>query len=268
MSQVANKLKPALILDDSPTDVIPIARSLRLFAGVDVEYLQSIPAWERKHEITFDYSKKGAHDRFYRQIANQLKQYSALVVDNNFQNAGYPDDGVEGLPFLMGPIGSALKLIKPKERPLVVCFAPSSTDLIQEKKAELWRDHQIISFHKFYEAPFIGIAVKLANDNKVTINRENLLHDIFGFDPEEIDYNSPAGQFGFKLRYDLLDDDNVFGRDKVEGSALSFDWPNFLRDLASRLNTTENEFLGRIDSVVSPLRQSREGGGIPPQYMK
>jgi hypothetical protein len=256
------KLKPALVLDDSPSDVKPIARSLRLFAGVDTEYFNSILAWERKYEITFDPTQRGAHDRLYQQVADQLKNYSALVIDNNFEAAGWPDNADEGLPYLTDVISPALSLLQPEERPLVICFAPSNEKLLMDRKEDLWRDHKIICLHKFEEAPYIGILVKIANENGLVISRENLLQDIFGFDPEIIEHYTPASRFASQLMFDYLRYNDEFG-EQVEGAALSFDWSNFLKDLASRLNIQEREFLGRIDSVVSKLRKNKEGGLSP-----
>jgi len=101
MSQ-QNHLKPAVVLDDAPDIVAPIARGLRTFAGVDVEHYFSIPAFERKHSM--DKSDINDHDGRIRLCADALGRYSVLVCDNNFrdhEDPEYPYDGwALGVDFL------------------------------------------------------------------------------------------------------------------------------------------------------------------------
>jgi len=254
--------KPALMLDDSPGDVYRISRALRLFGGVDVKYFTSIPAWERSFGAHFNPTIHGAYDELCQKVAIELKDYSSVVCDNNFEAAGYPDNGAQGLPYLTGVMSDSIKLLPPEERPLVICFAPSSSELVKGKQKELWEKHGIIAFDKFYEASFIGITARIAQEKGRGFSREQILHDIFGFNHEEIYDDTAAAQFGRELRCDYLENDELFGSPEIiAGPAIGMDWNVLTKELAQRLDIPEKDFLARIEGTVG---SSEEGTGYPP----
>ncbi len=139
--------KPAVILDDSPSSTELLAQSVRLFAGLPTVYFRSVPAF-LKH-IRWR-SRDGLPA-----LAEKLKAYSAIVCDNNFEAQDHEnnsDGWVRGIDFLASEVGPAVLGLPESKRPYLVCFSPSSEEVVRQYEGGLWNQFKIASFHRTFEA--------------------------------------------------------------------------------------------------------------------
>lgn len=262
-----NPLKPAVVLDDSPSIVTPIAHGLRVFAGVDVEHYFSIPAFERKYGM--DQIEINDHAGRYRACADALKQYSVLVCDNNFrdhEDPEHPYDGwATGIDFLRYTVGPALQLLPPEERPLIVCYAPSNRETIMGNRGVL-EENGIISFLKTQEDICVGLYVAIAHECGYAPNYHTFVTDVLGFTEEEMD----RGQKGFNTLFDLAIDYDIYStflgekRDTVAGIARPVGWGVIEKELSKRLGLSEKGFERRIQELI----QRNHPEGVPPAFKK
>lgn len=251
MAMQQQNIKPAVVLDDDKSWATNIARGIRRFGGLPVRYFSSIEAFYKHHKIEYG-------DNIG--LSNVLKKYSVITSDNNFEGAtGY--GGISGADFLLEQLGPALKEIDIKERPIVMCFAPSSQSVLARYETAMWEEYGIVSFHKLWENAAIGIAVRIAREYGVLLSRESVIHNICQQDVEEDNYEGPKNQFFFKLRADHLDFEDFPGEDyeQVSGKAKPMAWGEIVLYLAKSLNTTNEVLLETINHEVQLRRSQIEG---------
>lgn len=146
-----NNQGAALILDDSPYEVVPLARMLRYYTGLRVDYFPSIPKAERVWEEKLGIPDDGIIDYFIKLWSKILPKYDLIIIDNNFEDGQHEkksDGWVRGLDFIQGTLMRALELLSPEERPLIICFAPSNEEVIRRNEQSLW-EGGVLSFHKY-----------------------------------------------------------------------------------------------------------------------
>lgn len=245
--------KPAVILDDSPEDVVPLARGLRVFGGVETMHFFSIPAFERENNLQFE---PGDDDKWLKNVAEVLKKYSVIVSDNNFEehiDPAHPYDGfARGIDFLTGVVGPALQLISPEERPLVVCFAPSSHESIDENRERL-ENMGIIAFHKIEQSTLIGLYMAVSQEYKLPLSYREFIHDILGFEEGDMRYGGKGYRFGFDLGYEHLHksfNDESNGN-IVAGPPRPLPWKKLKNNISFQLGLPVQQFDLRIDTVTS-----------------
>ncbi|MBI4974026.1 hypothetical protein HZC27_05435 [Candidatus Roizmanbacteria bacterium] len=253
--------KPAVILDDSPEDVVPLARGLRVFGGVETKHFFSIPAFERENNLQLEPNN---NEKWLKEVAEVLKKYSVIVSDNNFEehtDPAHPYDGyARGIDFLTGVVGPALQLLSPEERPLVVCFAPSSHESIDDNRERLEK-MGIIAFHKIEQSTLIGLYMAVSQEYKLPLSYREFIHDILGFEEDNMRYGEKGYRFGFELGYEHLHksfkdegDGNI-----VAGPPRPLPWKKLKNDISSRLGLPVKQFDLRIEAVAALHR--REGYG-------
>ena len=133
-----NQAKPVLVIDDDRSMVLYLARGARRFGGLPVEYHRSIEGFMRTKGIV-DNDKEG--------LARVLRDYGAIVCDNNLESASndYPGDGRKrGIDFLEDQAGPAVETLPEKDRPILVCFAPSSQGVIDNNEQRLWEKYKVV----------------------------------------------------------------------------------------------------------------------------
>ncbi|MFA5137047.1 MAG: hypothetical protein WC489_06720 [Patescibacteria group bacterium] len=258
---MTNSLKPAAVLDDSPYSIFPIARSLRTFGGVDVEHYFSIPAFERTAGIT---NEPNQQQQRIESCAMALRQYSVVVCDNNFEDhvdPKHPYDGwTRGIDFLISTVGPALELIPPKERPLVVCYAPSNRETILHNREAL-EQMGIIAFMKTEEAGSVGIYTAVVREYGYAPSYYEFVHDILGFELDEMEWKERGQSFIFDLATKYIYSRSMFpdeDREVVAGPAKPIEWSILQAEIEENLGLKEGEFGRRIESVIQ--NHGQEGG--------
>jgi len=256
-------LKPAVILDDDRDWATNIARGVRRFGGLPVRYFASIEAFYRQHRITYG-DKQG--------LARALEEYSVVVSDNNFEvprpeRELEADGEIRGADFLIGQVGPALKDIAEENRPIVMCFAPSSMSVLAGYEKEMWNEFGIVSFHKTWETAAVGLSVRIAKEYGVLLSREAVISAICKQDPKEDEYGSPKAEFFFNFRADHteFEEFSAEGHTQVEGDARPMEWEEIVASLAQRLDTTSELLSNTIDMEVKKRRSELEGRGKHPE---
>jgi len=249
------KLKPAVVLDDDKDWAKNIARGIRRFGGLPVKYFSSIEAFYRHHKL--DYGDQQG-------LARVLEGYSVVVSDNNFEtpNPEYPDDGeIRGANFLLSQVGPALDNIPNENRPIVMCFAPSSMSVLQGYEKQMWEKYNIVSFHKTWETAAVGLTVRIAREYGVILSRSSIISNICQQSIDEDDYDSPKAKFFFNFRADHtefrpFDSESLT---KVEGTAKPMQWEEIAASLAQRLNITPTALSKIIGLEVQKRKREIEG---------
>lgn len=255
------KLKPALVLDDDRDWAAGIARGIRRFGGLPVTYFPSIEALYRHHEINYG-DKQG--------LAHVLEGYSVVVSDNNFEtpNPEHPGDGyTRGVNFLLQQVGPALESMPKENRPIVMCFAPSSMSVLCAYEQQMWDKYNIISFHKTWETAAVGLTVRIAREYGVLLSRESIISHICQQNLTEDDYGCPKADFFFHLRADhtIFEGFPNENSTQVEGDANPMEWEDIVASLASRLKITSAILSDTIDKEVQERKREIEGQGRHPE---
>ena len=255
------KLKPAVILDDDPTWATNIARGIRRFGGLPVEYFPSIEAFYRHHNIKHGDTQGLKH---------VLEGYSVVVSDNNFETPrpDFPGDGYyRGADFLLGDVGPALDEIPEENRPIVICFAPSSMTVLRGYEKRMWEKYGIVSFHKTWETAAVGLLVRIVREYGVLLSRESIVSSICQKSLDEDEYGSPKADFFFWFRADHCDFEDFPGEGftQVKGDAKPMEWQEIVASLAQRLKTTSVALSDTIDREVQKRKKEIEGRGKHPE---
>lgn len=254
-----NPRKPALILDDTPKEVIETAILLRGIAGVDVQHLLSIPKFQRENGIhhQIDVGK----EQSLRECAKALIQYSAVIVDNSFtdgKHERFTDGWVKGIDFLLNTAGPALQLIPEDERPRIVCFSPSNQDTIDEHRKTLWDKFGISSYHKYYDRPLIALSLMISERYGTNLSDLELLRTL-GFKPGD-DYE--------KVTILLNIGEENSNRFSSEGKIVEgpgdpeASWEKAVDLFSRHMDITAADLVGRIETAVETRRANIEGSTI------
>lgn len=250
------RLKLAIVLDDQPDYATSIARGIRIFGGSDTKYYPTIEALEREIE------NRGIS------LRKILESSSAIVCDNNFDPSFSSSfRNKRGISFLRNEVAPLVTEIAPEERPLLICFAPS-TKLESHQINELWLEG-IVFFEKIEEAALIGFMLGVTKHLGKQINRDELLVEILGFPPEaQARNNRDLERFCTSLWAQYLEDLEgiVFpgeNEEMVEGKSLNLPWEKILNIVSENLSEinyvlTPEQLQQRIESK----RPSGIEGGI------
>lgn len=256
--------RPVVILDDSPSSTCTLAQGVRRFAGRSTLYFRSVPAFLRY--LNWKYEDGLAV------LGEKLSQYSAIICDNNFEAQDHEqtsDGWVRGIDFLLGKVGPAVLNLPEQERPYLVCFSPSSEEVIRLHEKELWDEYKIASFHRAFEALAIGIAIKLSEIYKTPFSREALICGILRFEKEYPDgFQSEKHDFFIGLNLDHISgnfqDEEMW---QIEGEARGISWEELADAIASGLHIETGALQTRIEGQVEllqfrtiegPLRMGKE----------
>lgn len=256
-----SKIKPAVVLDDDRDWATNISRSIRRFGGLPVKYFPSVESFYRHHEIEYG-DKIG--------LAKVLEGYSVVVSDNNFESADNQTSGdgeIRGANFLLGQLGPALQEMSKENRPLVLCFAPSSQSVLAQREQEMWDKYGIVSFHKTWETAAVGLTVRIAREYGVSLSRKSIITNICQQSLDEDEYESPKAQFFFWFRADHTDFED-FPKEKMdqpEGEAKPMKWNEIVSALAKKLNIDDETLSATIKHEVEIRKSQIEGqkGGSP-----
>lgn len=132
------------VIDDTPEDAFRLAVASKRIGGYEPTLYSSTSSF--MHEHGYD-------------ITTALARFKAIICDNNFQTT----DGAWGHEFLINTVGPALFQIPEEQRPLVICFAPSSWEVIREHKEAL-QNIGILSLHKQDQIAYIGLALRISSE--------------------------------------------------------------------------------------------------------
>ena len=132
----------------------------------------------------------------------------------------------------------------------------------------MWDKYGMISFHKSWESPAVGLAARIAREyGGVLLSRESIIHTICQQTVEGGGFDSPKYNFFFGLRGAHLDDREFPGEDVDEpvGGAKPMEWIDIVSSLSQRLHTTNEALLGTISKEVQVRKTQIEGqgGGSP-----
>lgn len=240
-----NEPKPALILDDDSFWSATIGQCLRVIAGLPVIHFPTLE--------TFEASFSGK-----RTLAEELKRYSIVNCDNSFSGAGGRKLGED---FLTKEAGPAVLELPPEERPLLICFAPSTIGLVLRLEKDLWEEYGIVCFHKLTEAAALGLAARLAVEHGTKLNREAIVGKILGLDLADGAVRGPKDTVLFDVRFGLGIGLPFPGEsfDQVEGPARPADYQTVLETFANELGMGEKELEARISFQVEQAKRSLEG---------
>ncbi len=246
--------KPALLLDDDQDYASWIAKSIRVIGGLPTVFFKSIEGFYRGVGLPPD---PGLPD-----LAQKLTSYSSIVSDNNFAGAS-PDGRIEGFNFLVTKVGPATNLITdPEEKPYLVCFAPSSSSVIQSAEQDLWNRFRIASFNKMHEFPALGIATRISREYGVPLSRQAVVEGICGQDRNDDPVSSPSRTFFMNVFLDITLDRISYGgsaQEQCAGPAIDVKWEDIVKELAMTMEIDQRELLTRIEREVDTSRHSIEG---------
>jgi len=142
MAKTIKPRKLVAVMDDTPEDGFRAAYAASRIGG-------HIP-------IIYDSPSAFLHEYNYS-IDQALQRYSAIICDNNFQATS----GEWGHEFIQYTLAPALLKIPQENRPTVICFAPSSWEVIREHQQE-FEGYGIHSLHKQDQIALIGMALRIS----------------------------------------------------------------------------------------------------------
>lgn len=187
-----------------------------------------------------------------------------IVMDNNFSDGHHErrsDGSVEGISFLKNLFGRALNLLPEEERPLVVCFAPSSEVAIETNTDELWQKWGIVSLHKAYDRMLIPLEILIAERFGAPVRGETLIHDVMGFasgdDLQKVRMNENLRQYC----EGLFPGESMY---QVKGPGYAgASWEGTIGLFSEALQCDPLDLEARIESAIEMPGGHPEGNGRP-----
>jgi len=237
--------KRAALLDDSKEFVNIIACGLRLFAGYSTEHFTSIEGfishigWKTEDGVA--------------SLAEKVKQFGLISCDNNF----LPIGNIKGSNFLFYALGPAIKSLPENEKPILVCFAPSSETSLAAFEKRLWEEFGIVSLHKINECTVVPLDAFLAEKYGCVLNREALVKGVLKLELDETIFGTKKGEFHRAVQRKMTQLGDIFN---VEGVGNQIPFEQTLKIFANALKIPKEELLGRIEAQVEIARQAKEGG--------
>lgn len=239
--------KPALILDDQTVTAVLTSQSVRGFGGLGVVHHKSVEQFLRSSNLSLQPTPI--------ELANTLKQYSAIICDNDFHYQGK----IKGLDFLVNNIGPASLLISEQERPCLYCFAPSSEHDLRNAEEDLWQQYSIASFNRTHEFPAVGLAVRFSREFGTPFSREMVIEHIFGQRRGDDPMDSPTKAFFQKIFFQfLLDTFRAKDYDIVEGAPCEIEWNSLIDGIAQTMNIADHTLIEKIQHEAEASKHFME----------